>query len=68
MREYNLRNARARKGSYSGGSGGGLRRGLFRTPGCRSGPPDSKVSGGPELLSNALVWAEFVRPVKLSHY
>jgi hypothetical protein len=67
MREYDLRNARWRKSTYSNGEGGNC---VEVTDGVPGVVPvrDSKVPGGAVLLVGAGAWTEFVGTVGAARF
>lgn len=68
MRGYDLTNARWRKSSFSGGSGG--EECLEVADGVPGVVPvrDSKVAGGPVVVVGSVAWTEFVRTVGAARF
>ncbi|MGW0880662.1 DUF397 domain-containing protein [Streptomyces sp. NPDC002671] len=68
MREYDLSNARWRKSSYSGGSGGEAC--IEVADGVPGVVPvrDSKVPGGAVLVIRSAAWTEFIGAVGATRF
>ncbi|MFD3502071.1 DUF397 domain-containing protein [Streptomyces sp. NPDC058678] len=67
MREYDLSNARWRKSSHSGGSGGeDCVEVADGVPGAVVPVRDSKVPAGPVLVVGPVAWTEFIRTVGIA--